>query len=239
MSAESSPNPPKPEFENPVVFPISEKAIGDTLAWLSYFTSLTEANLKIEEKHLGALDSNLANYFKSMGELRSQLQLTEEQLEQYRHGSIFGINLLTNQFASVGLQLPQANKSALSTYFKSLITNPWSRHNTDVRYLTLVGVQPGMMKGPITPPVLTEMFSKAPSDKLLLGVKETFDKNTDEKLRQMWNGESNLAKAVPAIKNVIGEGQRGFYLGLMDGYWPYNIDHVIGPYAELLDQLEF
>lgn len=238
MSIESTPKPFS-EREQLLTFPIIDTTIGDSIAWLSYFYPRSEANLRIEEEHLKTTDPALATYVKSMGVLREHTQLTEDQLNKYRQGAFFGINLLSAQFRRSNPQLPKVNESALATYFKSLISGPRSKQNQDIQYLTLVSMQPGMLKKPITPTILSEMFKKNSSDKLLLRIKETFEKNTNEKLTQLWSDERDLAKALPAIANLIGEKQRGFYVGLMDVYWPFNMDAIIGPYAEILDDEKF
>lgn len=236
MSTESAPQYPN-QCEQLLVFPLKESAIGDSIAWLSHFTGHPDVNLKIEERWLEKTDPALSSYMKSMGELRGYLQLSNEQLEQYKYGGMYAINLLKSQFEGTNLQMSHANESSLSTYFKSLISNPSQKPDRDVQYLTLVSVQPGMKKDSITPTVLTQMLKSNPKDNLLLRVKETFDNNSIEKLRQMWSGEINLSEANPAISNLIGAKQRGFDLGIMDVYWPFNMDIIIGPYVEIIDKI--
>jgi hypothetical protein len=155
------------------------------------------------------------------------------------NGAVFGVNVLANQFEHVGLVLPQANKAALATYFKSLITNHNNFKNLDMQYNILVATEPGMLKGPITPRRLMERFRENPSDPVLYDVKKRFNQNSTEALSRMWNSEPNLISAVPAMNNVLNEGRRGFFLGMLDAYAPFKMDHVVGPYVEILDRLEF
>lgn len=239
MSAESQPGSPMPEFQNMYAFPLSEKAVGDSIAWLLYVTARSPENLKIEENTLKNLDPDLYAYFAQMYELRGQIQLSEEQLAQYMNGAVFGVNVLANQFEHVGLVLPPANKAALGTYFKSLITNHNNFKNLDMHYNILVATQPGMLKGPVTPLQLAKRFRENPSDPILYDVEKRFNQNSTEALTRMWNSEPHLTAAVPAINNVLDEGRRGFFLGILDAYAPFKMNHVVGPYAEILDDLKF
>ncbi len=239
MSAESRPGSHMPEFQHMHTFPLSEKAVGDSIAWLSYVTARSPENLRIEENTMKSLDPDLYAFFAQMYELRGQIQLSEEQLAQYMNGAIFGVNVLANQFEHVGLVLPPANKAALATYFKSLITNHNNFKNIDMQYNILVVTQPGMLKGPVTPIRLKERFRENPSDPLLYDVEKRFNQNSTDSLARMWKSEPHLKAAVPALNNVLDDGRRGFFLGMLDAYAPFKMDHVVGPYAEVLDTLGF
>lgn len=239
MSKESESGSSVPESRYMRAFPLTEKAIEDSSAWLLYVTSHPSQNLKIETKRMQKTDPTLYAYLGQMYELRRQLQLSEEQLAQYPYGAIFGVNVLTNQFAQIGLTLPHANKMALATYFKSLITNHDNFKNLDMQYNILVATQPGMVKGPVTPSRLAEMYRKNPSNQLLLDIQERFNNNSSDALGRMWRSEPHLSTAVPDINNIIDEGRRGFFQGLLDVYAPFKMEHVVGPYVEILDQLEF
>lgn len=239
MSKEVQPGSQIPEFQQIHTFPLSEKAVGDSIAWLSYVTARSPENLNLEEETIRSLDPVLYAYFAQMYELRKQIQLSDEQLAQYMNGAVFGVNVLANQFDHVGLVLPQANKAALATYFKSLITNHNNFKNIDIHYDVLVATQPGMLKGPVTPLKLKGRFNENPSDPLLHKIEKRFNQNSNETLSRMWSSEPYLSEAVPAINNILDEGKRGFFLGVLDAYAPFKMDHIVGPYVEIIDALKF
>ncbi len=239
MSIESEQGFPTPELQHMFTFPISEKAVRDSIDWYTYVTSRSPYYFEVEKDKQQRNDNALFSYLEHMSKLRNEIHLSEEQSAQYMNGAVFGVNLLANQYQHVGLELPPSNEHAVATYFKSLITDRDARKNSDMKYNILVATQPGILKTPITPKALTERMVANYSDPLLKEVQIRFKTNSAVFQEQMLESEPELANASTAIGNLVDSGKRGFILGILDVYAPFKMDHVVGPYVEVLDVLEF
>lgn len=239
MSIESQNGYPLPELQYMYTFPISDKAVIDSVDWYAYVTSRSPYYFDVEKGKQQRNDPTLFTYLEHMRGLRSEIHLSEEQDAQYMNGAVFGVTLLANQYQHVGLELPPSNEHAVATYFKSLITDKDARENNDTQYNILVATQPSMLKAPITPKVLTERIAGNNADPLLKEVQKKFKANSAVFQEQMLKSEPELANANTAIGNLVESGRRGFFLGILDVYAPAKMDHVVGPYVEILDTLEF
>lgn len=240
MSSESkSDSPIPPELQYMHTFPLSEKVIRNSLDWFTFVISRSRSSLELEKNRQQKNDPALFSFLTDMQNLREEIHLSDEQSDQYLKGAVFGVMLLENQYQHLGLMLPPVNEKTIAAYFKTLITDRDAKNNNDMQYNVLIAAQPTMHKGPITPNALLKQFQTSPSNPLLKDVQLKFKTNSGIAYEQMWESEPHLADAVPDMNNVLDDGRRGFYLGVLDAYAPFKMDHVVGPYAEILDTLEF
>lgn len=229
------------EFEPYSAFPIAEHSIRSSITLLSALCQPNQGFFASQRERLAHDDPFFDMYLSDMHKLRNRLHLTYELSASYDVGVVFAFNLLKEQYASRGLVLGAVDTDAVKTHFKTLLLKSPDTI-TDTNYAGLLRHQPSTIKTSTTPSLLLSM-SESPDG---LGrpfwdtATSTFVDKSHEAVGNMWEQEKYLKDAIPALRNCVGSDHfEAFAFGLSDFYWPHQIDQTIGPYAQVLDGLEY
>jgi len=228
------------ELQQPILFPLSDEAIGGAIDWLS-FVSRNPGILDIEKNNIRLIDPEIAKFLDGMSILRGWLQLSTLQSAAYGTGAAFGYNLLVLEHERQSTMIPFSLKASRKSYFRSLVKNSEDPADHSDEKLE----QSAKLLSPLEHPTLTPQCLIALHEEGALPISEeqlahTFQTNSANHLDKLLNFEPGLAEGIYAIREIVGEdGLQGFLHATSDDYWLFRGDYENTFTEGLLRDLDF